>query len=287
MDMKVLAGVGIGGAIALVLGGQAVASHLAAKEVDKVIADVSDVVEIDYKKVDQSLFGQGTSVKDVVITPAFSGKPVTVDEIVLYDFKQKDDVPTYMKFAINGWSLTDDSAETSEMFTDLGYKGEVAANFATEYEYEADERTVRLKKLEVGADKVGDIEMNFQFSNISLDEEAIASLPFSLFGAEFHNAEITYRDDSFMDRIFETAAAEDGISVKEAKENAIAELEADFESGESGLPEEFVNEMKSFINDPDRFTVTFNPEEPVPMSSFISIENPEDVIELLNVRFES
>ena len=287
MDKKVLAGVGIGGAIALVLGGQAVASRLAAKEVAKAIADVSDYVEIDYKKVEQSLLGRGTSVKDVVITPVLSGESIAVDEIVLYDFKQKDDVPTYMKFAVNGLSLTDDSMETSEMFTELGYKGNVAANFATEYEYEADGQTMRLKKFEVGADDVGDIEMNFQFSNISLDEEAVANFPFSLFGAEFHNAKITYRDDSFMERIFETTAAAEGISVKEAKESAIADLEADFESGESGLPEEFVSEMKAFIQDPDRFTITFSPDEPVPMSSFISIEGPEDVIELLNVRFES
>ena len=286
MDKKVLAGVGIGGAIALFLGGQAVASHMAAKEVDKAIADMSDFVDVEYKKVNHSLLGRGTSVQDVVITPVLSGEPITVNEVVLYDFQQKDDVPTYMKFAVNGVSLKD-SAETSEMFADLGYEKDVAANFATEYEYEADGQTMRLKKFEVGADNVGDIEMNFQVSNVSLDEESLASFPFSLFGAEFHNAKITYKDDSFIERIFETTAEEQGISVKEAKENAIADLEADFQSGESGLPEEFVNEMKNFIQDPDRFTITFNPEQPVPMTSFMAVEGPEDVIELLNVRFES
>ena len=282
-----MAGVGIGGVIALVLGGQAIASRIAAKEVDKAIADVSDVVDIEYRKVNHSLLGRGTSVKDVTITPIDGDGPIAVDEIVLYDFKQKDDVPTYMKFAVNGFSLTSPGAETSEMLTELGYEGDVNANFETEYEYEADDKTMRLKKFEVGADDVGDIEMSFQFSNISLDEEAMASLPFSLFSAEFHNAEITYRDDSFMERIFETTAAAEGISVEEAKDSAIADLEAEYASGESDLPEEFVQEMKSFIQDPDRFTITFSPAEPVPMTSFMGVEGPEDVIELLNVRFES
>jgi len=287
MDKKVLAGVGIGGVVALFLGGNAIASRIAAKQVDQAIADVSEFVEIDYRKVDQSLLGRGTTVKDVVITPVLSGDSIAVDEVVLYDFKQKNDVPTYMKFAVNGLSLTEESMETSELFTDLGYEGEVAANFETEYEYEEDGQMMRLKKFEVGAKNVGDIEMNFQFSNISLDEEAIASLPFSLFGAEFHNARISYKDDSFIERVFETTAAAEGISVEEAKESAIADLEADFQTGESGLPEEFVSEMKAFIQDPDRFTITFSPDEPVPMSSFLGVEGPEAVIELLNVKFES
>lgn len=287
MDKKVLAGVGIGGAIALVLGGQAVASHIAAKEVDKAIADVSNFVEVDYKKVDQSLLGQGTSVKGVEITPVGSSEPIKVDEVVLYDFKQQDNVPTYMKFAVNGLSLTSQSMDTSEMLSDLGYEGEVAANFATEYEYAADEQTVRLKKFEVGADDVGDIEMNFQLSNISLDEQAIASLPFSLFGAEFHNATISYKDDSFIERLFETTAAAEGSSVKEVKDSAIAELEAELAKGDSGLSDEFVSEMKNFIQNPDRFTITISPDEPVPMTSFMTVEGPEDVIELLNVKFES
>ncbi len=287
MDKKVLAGVGIGGVIALVLGGQAVASRLAAKEVDKAIADVSDFVDIKYEKVSHSFFGRGTSVKDVVITPVLSNKPIEVDEIVLYDFDQKGDVPTYVKFAVNGLALDVQGAETAEMFTELGYKGDIEADFTTEYEYEADERTMQLKTFKVGADDVGDIEMNLQISNVSLDKEAIAQFPFSLFGAEFQNAKITYKDDSFMERIFETTAAAEGISVKAVKENAIADLEADFQSGDSSLSAELVSEMKEFIEDPDRFTITFRPDEPVPFSSFISVEGPEDVVELLNVRFKS
>lgn len=96
MDKKVLAGVGIGGAITLVLGGQTFVGHLAARELDKAIEDMSDVATVEYKKVDHSFFGQGTTVKDVTITPVGTNESIKAKEVVLYDFKEKDNVPTYM-----------------------------------------------------------------------------------------------------------------------------------------------------------------------------------------------
>ncbi|MEL7332708.1 MAG: hypothetical protein AAFN12_10675 [Cyanobacteria bacterium J06560_2] len=284
MDKKVLAGVGIGGVIALVLGGKAVASHVAAKEVDKAISEVSEFVEIDYKKVEQSIIGRGTTVKDVVMTPVGSDEPIKVNEVVLYDYDQKDNVPTYMNFALKGVSM--DLAgleENGANLAELGYEGDLSGDFATEYAYDEENRTIRLKKMEMGADDLGSIEMNMSLANISLDEDAIASLPFSLFGAEFQDAKIVYKDDSFVERILESGAKAEGISVKEAKEALIEDLEA--ESGE--LPEDFVREMSDFIKDPDSFTLTFSPEEPVPLGSFLQVGSNEDIIELLNVEFDS
>ncbi len=131
------------------------------------------------------------------------------------------------------------------------------------------------------------MEMTLDLGNITLDEATISSLPFSLFGAQFEGAKITYEDNSFVERLFETTAAEEGISVKEVKEGAIAGLEDEVANSENPLSPEFVEEMKDFINDPDSFSITFDPEQPVPLSALITIGGPEDLVELLNVRFES
>ncbi|MEL6158808.1 MAG: hypothetical protein AAGJ95_03990 [Cyanobacteria bacterium J06554_11] len=288
MNKKVLAGVGVGSVLALFFGGKAVVSHVAAKEIDKAIEEVSGFVDVDYQKVDVSLLGRGTTVKNMVITPVASGVPITVDEMTLYDYKDKNEVPTYLNLAVKGISLSPEAlGDNAELFSELGYEKDLSADFATEYEYKEGEKTVRLKQLQLGADKVGNVEMNFRFSNVSLDQTAIESLPFSLFGMEFHEAKITYNDDSFMERLFETTAAAEGISVEEAKSAAIQGLEQELEAGDNPLPDAFVSEMKDFINEPDSFSLTFAPAEPVPFSRFASVGGPEEMIELLNVKFES
>ncbi len=288
MNKKLWIGAGAVGAIALIIGGKVLVSRAAAKELDKAIADVSEYVDVDYRKVDVSFLGQGTTVKDVVVTPVASGNAIRIEEITLYKYEDENEIPTYLNMAVRGIALDATAlGENAEMFSELGYGKELSANIVTEYEYEAGEKTVELKRLKLGADKVGDMEMTLDLGNITLDEATISSLPFSLFGAQFEGAKITYEDNSFVERLFETTAAEEGISVKEVKEGAIAGLEDEVANSENPLSPEFVKEMKDFISDPDSFSITFDPEQPVPLSALITIGGPEDLVELLNVRFES
>ncbi|MEO1620273.1 MAG: hypothetical protein AAFU53_04470 [Cyanobacteria bacterium J06632_3] len=288
MSKKVWAGVGLGSAIALLLGGQAVASHVAAKEVDKAIAEFSDVADIEYRKVNFSLLQQNTTIKDVVIKPISQDKPITVNEMVLYNYKESNDVPTHIKLAVNGISVDSSMlVENAEIFSELGYEGELAANFATEYSYQEDERTLTLKQLSLGADDVGEVNMSFHFSNASLDENAIAALPYSLLSMEFHTAQLTYEDKSFVKRLFETTAAAEGISLEDAKAAAIEGLQKEITSSGNAPSDEFIQEITNFVNNPDSFSITLNPENPVPLTSLAGVGGAEDIIELLNVKFES
>ena len=291
MNKKVLAAAGVvGGAIALFVGADFFASQVAAKEVDKAIENVSPFVDIDYKKVDASLFGGGTKVKDITIAPNGGGEAYRVNEVVVYDYDATaEDVPTEIDMAVNGMALKlADMGDQGSALQEFGYGEELSVNFATKYEYEENEKTIRLEKFEVGADEVGDLDLSLRVSNVSLDPDSLAAMPFSLFGMTFHEAEITYDDDSLVERMFETAAAAEGKSVDELKKEAIAGLEADLASGEEGLNEDLVKEMKAFINDPDGFSIKFSPEEPVTFAQFMETGgDPTALVNLLNVRFES
>jgi len=289
MNKKVIAAVGgLGGAIALIVGAQVYASYQATKEVDKAISSVSEFVNIDYKKVNSSLLGGGTKVKDITISPVETGETFRVDEVVVYDYDVTDDIPTRINMAVNGMAVNvADLGQNAAPLKEFGYGESLSVNFATEYEYEETTQEIRLKKFEVGADEVGDLDMNVYVSNVSLDPAAIASMPFSLFSMVFHEAEITYKDDSLVTRVFDTAAAANGVSVDEFKEEAIASLKADLASGEEGLTEDIVEEMTDFINDPEGFSISINPSEPVPLSTIMTASSTEDMIKLLNVQFKS
>ncbi|MGB3787225.1 MAG: hypothetical protein WA949_04385, partial [Phormidesmis sp.] len=122
MNKKLWVGAGAVGAIALVIGGKVLASRAAAKELDKAIADVSEYVDVDYRKVDVSLLGRGTTVKDVVITPVASGNAIRVDEMTLYKYEDENEIPTYLNMAVKGIALDATTlGENAEMFSELGY----------------------------------------------------------------------------------------------------------------------------------------------------------------------
>ncbi len=284
--MVALAGLG-GGAIALFFGGQAFVSHVAAKEIDKAIVEVSPFAAVEYKKVKTSFLSQGTTVKDVVITPVDSGEAIKVDEIVVYDFDTKSEIPTHVKMAMNGMSMSTEAlGENAAMFSELGYDKDLALSFATEYEYEEGDKTIQLKQFKMGADEVGDVDMSFQLANVELDEKAIASLPFSLFGVEFREANLTYSDDSLINRLFETTAAAEGKSVKEVKAEAIAGLKEDSELSEL-LTAEQIKEIEKFINNPKGFSISMLPEAPVPLSSLMTAGDGDAIAKLLNVSFKA
>jgi hypothetical protein len=288
VDKKVAVGLGVvGGAIALAVGGQAFASHMATKEIDSAIANVSELVTVDYKKVNASLLGRGTRVEDVSITPLGSTVPIQVDEVVVYKYDKKGEVPTYVSMAVNGMALPAAAAGEATPLQPLGYDKDLSVDFATEYQYQEKEQALQLKKFKVGAAEVGDLDLTLHLSNVPIDEGALDNYPMSLLGAVFHEAKLTYKDDSLVSRMFDTAAAAQGVSVDEFKKEAIANLETSLAAGEEGLSKELVKEITAFINNPDEFSLTMSPKEPVPFSSLMGVGGTDEMIELLNVKFKS
>ncbi len=285
---KVWAGVGaVGGAIALVLGGQFFVSRAAAKEVDKAIDSVAEFVDIDYQRVNASLLGRGTRVKGIVISPVDTSEQYTIDEVVVYRYRAQNDIPTYLNMAVNGMQLSPaalgENAETLKM---LGYDKAPAIDLKAEYEYEKDNQSVRLKKLKLSAEDVGNLDVSFHLSNLAWDKSTLESLPLSLIPVQLNEAEIVYRDDSFMPRMFDTTAAANGTSVKQVKQDLVGNLSANPEMAKM-LGENQLKEIQKFIDNPEGFTINFAPEQPVPFSSLMAAEGTESMIEQLNIRFKA
>lgn len=287
MNKKAIAGVGIlGGAIALWFGANAYTSRIAAKEVDAAIESVSSFVKVDYDKVETSLLNRQAKVKRVKISPlGGAGEPIKVNEVVLYKYDRKDGIPTYVNLAVNGMDLAA-AGSGAQNLKEFGYSDNLSLNFATEYKYEPEAKQVQLKQFKVGADEVGDMTVSFQISNVN--DEALAMMPFSLLGMSFDQAQITYRDDSFMERWFKAMAAAENTTVDAVKKEIIADLEKEQKAEGTQFAESDLKEMKEFINNPKSFTISFSPDSPVPLSSLMTLEeNPTAFFNLLSARFEA
>ena len=284
------AGAVVGSAIALAVGAQIVSNCSAEKEVDRVIANVSDVVDVEYKDVESTFFSQGTKVQELTLSAVGSEETVSIDEVTVYEYETtEEDIPEALDVAIEGIALRlSDIGEQGEALRDIGYGEELLVNVAAKYEYEAEENAVHIEKMTVGADDVGDFDMNLKLANVSLDTDAIAGFPFSFFGVAFEAAEITYRDDSFMDKMFEAMAESEGISVQELKAELIEGLDSGLDESADELDKELVSNLKDFIQNPDSFSVSFSPNEPINFLTFMGISgDPEALVDTLNIRFES
>lgn len=286
---KGLVGMGVvGGVIALGLGGQAFASRAAAKEVDEVIESVSEFVDIDYQKVHASLLGRGTWIKDIVVSPVASSEQYRIDELVMYEYADEEDVPTYLNLAVHGMQLGSTAlGENAETLKSLGYSEAPAVDVRVEYRYEAADQSVRLEKFELGAEDMGRLAVSLHLSNAAWDESTLQSLPFSLIPVQFNDAEIVYSDDSFVQRMFDTTAAGSGKSVKQVKQDWIAGLTADPAMTELFEPAQ-IKEIEKFIDNPDRFSISFSPEQPISFGNLIVVEGAEDsMFKRLNIRFKA
>ena len=294
MNKKILAAVGLGGtaAIAVFAGSRLISAPAAIQEVDQAIAALSPVADVEYQKVSAPLFGGvfggNTTVKNVSITPVGTTEPIKANALVVHRYeKNADNVPTDVSLEMKGIQVAGADLAGEGTLTDLGYGEDLSLNMTGDYRYDEEAKAIRLEKLKMGADDMGDLEVSLHVENITLDEEAIASFPFSFFGMEFHSAEISYKDNSFIKRMFDTAAAAEGVSVKEYKATLISDFETEMAKTGEELPPELIEAFKDFINNPKGFSITASPDNPISLTEIMLAGENEDIVELLNLRFRS
>ena len=294
MNKKILAAVGLGStaAIAVFAGAKLISPQVATKEVDQAIAALSPVVDVEYQKVSAPLFGGvfggNTTVKNVTLTPVGTTEPIKANELVVHRYeKNTNNMPTDISLEMKGIQVAGADLAGEGTLTNLGYDEDLSLDMTGDYRYDEAAKAIRLDKLKMGADDMGDLEVSLHVENVALDEEAIASFPFSFFGMEFHAAEISYKDDSFVKRMFDTAAAAEGVSVEEYKETLISEFETEMASTGEELPPELVKAFKDFINNPKSFSITASPDSPISLTEIMLAGENADIVELLNLRFKS
>jgi|TARA_Y100000294_G_scaffold177306_1_gene202229 hypothetical protein len=283
--------VGFGVAVVLIaayVGIKMYASSVAEEKIDKAIASVANYADVDYKNVSVDLFGLDVHISDVIVSPADSKEKVNINEIVVYDVDEQSDIPLFLDISFNGVEIAIDKlGDDAKKIKELGYNDNILLNSAIEYHYNKENNEISLNKLTIGADDVGALDVSFRLGNIDLGPEKIMGILFTYPQIMLRDAKISYHDDSLIERLLKLAAKEQKKNVKEIKNEAIKNIEKEIEKEEDDFTKNALKEIKDFIDDPERFTISIAPKKPLPLGRLLRVNDPKDIIKLLNVNIKS
>jgi len=289
MTKKQITGIGIAVLlIAIYFGVKMYASNVAEDKVNEAIAKAANFADIDYKKVSVNLLGLDLRVSDILVSPAGSKEKIKIDEIIIYDIDDKADIPTFLSMSCNGIELNiKDLGEKAKELRKLGYNDKMKVNLNVEYTYDKEKNELDIKKLGMGADEAGEISVSFRLGNINLVPEEIAGLLFTFPQVVFHEAKIQYVDDSLVERLMKVGAEKTQTNVNDFKEALIQEVEKEIEKEKDDFTKKALNEIKEFLEDPEEFSISASPSKPHPLGRIMRVDDPKDLIKLLNIQIKS
>ena len=274
--------------IAIYFGVKMYASNVAEAKVNEAIAKSANFADIDYKNVSVDLLGMDVRISDILVSPTDAKEKIKIDEIVIYDIDDKSDIPTFLSMTCSGIELNiKNLGEDAEKLMELGYNDKVLVNFTTDYTYSKEKKELNIKKLSIGADEVGKINVSFRLGNISLEQEAIAGLLFSFRQIIFHEAKIEYNDDSLAERLIKLGAKEQQVSAEDFRKTLIKNVETEIAKEKDEFAQKALSEVKEFLADPDEISISASPSKPQPLGRIMRTNDPKDIINLLNIHIKS
>jgi hypothetical protein len=274
--------------IAFYMGVKMYASNAAEVKVNEAIAEIAKFADIDYEKVSVDLLGMDVRISDIIVSSADSKEKLKIDEIVIHDIDNKSDIPTFLSMSCNGIAINikDLGGEAKELRR-LGYNDKMMVNLIAEYAYDKKKKGIDIKKIGMGAVEVGEISIGFRLGNISLDPEEITGLFFNYPEIIFHEAKIEYKDDSLVARLIKFGAEEQQVNVKGFKKSLIQDVENEIKKEKDDFTKKTLSEIKEFLEGSDEFSISASPSKPLPLGRIMRINEPKDIIKLLNIQIKS
>ncbi len=259
----VLLGLGYGGL-------KLYATKVATTKVDAAIASSGAKADISYDKLSINPFTRKIVVSGITISPENGAEDVTVREFKINSMDQKNKVPNFMSISCNGISIDIDAIEKhNKELSDLGYDNKIDFNLGFEYEYKPAQRELDLKRVSLGADEVGDVSLSVQFGNIEIDSTNPESFGFDYPEILINSANVTYKDDSFVNRLIGLTAQKQGLSTDEKIANISSEMNAMLSAQSDPLTVNLLTGLKAFIEDPKELSLTASPETPVALKELL------------------
>jgi len=274
--------------IAIYFGVKMYASNVAEAKVNEAIAKAANFADIDYGNVSVDLLGMDVRISDIIVSPADTKEKVKIDEIVIYEVDDKSDIPTFLSLSCDGIELNiEDLGEDGKQLRELGYNDKIMVNLNVNYSYNKEKKEIDIKKIGIGADEAGEINVSLRLGNISLEPEEIAGLIFGFPQVIFHEAKIEYDDDSLAERLMKFGAKEQKVSTDDFRKTLIKNVETEISKEKDEFAQKALSEIKEFLADPDELSISASPSKPQPIGRIMRTNDPKDMIKLLNIHIKS
>ncbi|MCI4625821.1 MAG: hypothetical protein L3V56_07655 [Candidatus Magnetoovum sp. WYHC-5] len=260
---------------------------IAKKNVNQFISYAKPYMDIKYKNVRVELFKTMTYIDSVEVNFPGSNEHLQIQNIALHSFDYANKPPHYMNIAFNGIDLNKTgSILNNKEVKKLGYsnvKGQLAMN----YKYMKETQDLSLEQFNIKIHEMGSININFLLSNFNIEQNNYLTALLSLMATSINRANISYTDDSLMQRLMVAAANEKGTDVDNLKKEIISELNNVVKDKDAEFERKIVTPVRNFIEKPNRIAITIKPAKPVQIKDINNINNPDELIKMLNLTVEN
>ncbi|MEM6519595.1 MAG: hypothetical protein AAF722_09740 [Cyanobacteria bacterium P01_C01_bin.70] len=286
MNKLAVIGISVGAvAIGLYTGVGIYTSKAAEARLDKLIAEVDDEVDIEYGSAKVNLLGSSLTVKDIsVATKDAPEQPILINKIVVNEFDDQSDFPTVFDASVKGIQVSDsqNTAALTPFLAQAGYQDAPELDLDTRYEYDETTGEMTLEEFRLGADDLGHFEVTFTLGNF--DPEATANDELTL-----HALEIVYEDDSFVENLLTAMAEQSNQEVEQFKTQLTSGLSQNaqfFVPMDNPVAITALQEAVAFIENPNGFSISAKPQQPVLVSDLSSASN-QDWMTMLNLEIKA
>ena len=290
--------------------------YKAKQDIDMLLAPARLFMQVDYDRISTSVFGP-VGIKGLEFRVPQIEEEVSVGEVLLEKFDQdgaltSGHVPSRIRFTMNDVRMnvsllekmekfaeqqkqrsgirTDDTPEVIRRlgygalynrlgdFRDLGYD-QIVADMSIDLDFNQADKEATLI-LTHNMQDLGDMSLMMKMADMSSNINA------AVLGVKLKEVKLVFTDDSYVERVFRMFAREKNTEADKLRQEVIAGLDEELASKQIKLNQDAVNNLKAFMNKPNKLIVTMYPFRPVGVES-IKHYKPGDVPMLLNLQVYS
>lgn len=278
-------------ATASYFGVRAFASNSAEEQINSAIENASEYADIKYDAVDVEPISQNVTMNNVVVVPKGSQDEIKVEKITISDIGKQikqGDIPSRLAMSFKGLQMNAENfGDNIKMLKDLGYSDDLQLDLDIDYKYNAEKKDLKINKLAISVDDMLKLDLDLHMTGITIDPNNMESMMYGVMFSSLSNASIKFEDDSFVERLMQKTAEEEGVSVADLKKEMIEGMEQMMQSEDNNFVKSTFQAVKNFINKPDKISISASPSAPVNLGSLgMYRNNPAKIIEELKLEIE-
>jgi hypothetical protein len=258
-------------------------------EIDREIAKVSSYAEIRYQDVEVEIFKPHIWIQNIHIVPRLWKDKIIIDDLIFYRPKGREGIPEALHFKLMGIRLDPKQADSflKPYMDDMGIPNS-SAHLECNFLYDAENSILDINRLKIGAENIGEAELklrieNFKFSGVESIPNNIVVFLAMVSGVSIAGAEIKYKDDSLLDKIYTYGARESKQPVAAYAKRLAISIERIIQNETDPQTKTILQAFRDFLISPDKIHIIIKPKRPVSFLSLYLVREPKKWIQLLNV----
>jgi hypothetical protein len=277
MIIATVASVAVAGGIVVSSMADSAAEKAVSDMVQKIETQADNELVITYGGVGAGIFSQKVTVEDIEIkTP--KGEPVFIVsamDITADGYVANEKFPTSVEIGLHGLEVVDERVVSKLKQSSGTDYSDRLMNGSVGYDFDKSADTMSYSMF-ASTSGVSDLSLDGTFSNIKsvwdlfesnyaqnkgeldLDRDDERKFNQLIQNARLNGVEVTYVNNGEVERLLQKAAAESRQSVSDMQERFIP-LAIDQYVGQGDI----ADELKAFASNPEKITVSVNPDEPV------------------------